>query len=77
MNKNTEKAINNVIMKIDELINDLDNNNEINTEDKLEQVQVYYNIFKFIKREDYEHNIAVLNNDVLKRKFNYLRDLDL
>ena len=70
MDKNTEKAINNIIMKIDELINDLDNNEEINTEDKLEQAQVYYNMFKFIKREDYEHNLAVLNNDVLKRKFN-------
>ncbi len=75
MNKNTEKAINNIIMKIDELINDLENDENLSTEDKLEQAQVYHNIFNFTKREEYEHNLAVLNNDLLKRRFK-LRERD-
>ena len=74
MNKNTEKALNNLIIKIDELIDDLEKNEELSSGDRLEQAHVYYNVFKFIKKEDFEHNIAVLNNDALKRKFN-LRDL--
>lgn len=73
MNKNVEKALNNLTMKIDELINDLEKEG-LNSEDRLEQAHVYYNVFKFIKKEDFEHNIAVLNNDSLKRKFN-LKDL--
>lgn len=73
MNKNVEKALNNLTMKIDELINDLEKEG-LNSKDRLEQAHVYYNVFKFIKKEDFEHNIAVLNNDSLKRKFN-LKDL--
>lgn len=74
MNKNTEKALNNLIIKIDELIDDLEKNEELSSGDRLEQAQVYYNVFKFIKKENFEHNISVLHNDFLKRKFN-LRDL--
>ena len=74
MNKNVEKALNNLIIKIDELIDDLEKNEELSSGDRLEQAQVYYNVFKFIKKENFEHNIAVLHNDFLKRKFN-LRDL--
>lgn len=73
MNKNVEKALNNLTIKIDELIDDLEKEG-LNSKDRLEQAHVYYNVFKFIKKEDFEHNIAILNNDELKRKFN-LRDL--
>ena len=73
MNKNVEKALNNLTIKIDELIDDLEKEG-LNSKDRLEQAHVYYNVFKFIKKEDFEHNIAVLNNDSLKRKFN-LKDL--
>lgn len=75
MNKNTEKAINNIIMKIDELLSELEENQELNSNEKMEQGMVYHNVFNFIKREDYEHNLAVLNNDVLKRRFK-LRERD-
>lgn len=75
MDKNTEKALNNLIIKIDELINEMENE-DLNSEEKISRASVYFNVFKFIKKEDYEHNIAVLDNDRIKRKFN-IQDLDL
>lgn len=73
MNKNISKALDNLTLKLDELVNELENL-DLSNEDKIEQAHVYYNVFKFIKKENFEHNIAVLHNDFLKRKFN-LRDL--
>ena len=61
-------------MKIDELLSELEEDEELNTDEKIEQGIVYRNVFNFIKREDYEHNLAVLNNDVLKRKFKLRED---
>lgn len=75
MNKNIEKALNNITIKLDELVQELENS-DLNDDEKREQAHVYYNLFKFIKKEDFEHNLAVLNNDVVKRKFN-LHQLDL
>ena len=75
MNKNVSKALDNLTIKLDELLNELEKS-DLNDNDKIEQAHVYYNMFKFIKKEDFEHNLAVLNNDALKRKFN-LHELDL
>jgi hypothetical protein len=76
MTKTTQKALDNIIMKIDELLEELAQDKELNTQEKAEIGIVYHNVFNFIKREDYEHNLAVLNNDAIKRKFN-LHDLDI
>lgn len=75
MNKNISKALDNLTLKLDELVNELENS-DLSNEDKIEQAHVYYNVSKFIKKEDFEHNLAVMNNDALKRKFG-LHDLDL
>lgn len=75
MTENTSKALDNLTIKLDELLNELENS-DLNLDDKIEQAHVYYNVFKFIKKEDFEHNLAVMNNDILKRKFG-LHDLDL
>ena len=74
MNKITEKALNNIIMKMDQLLDELEKNKELTTEEKAEIGCVYRNVFNFIKREDYDHNIGVLNNDRLKNQFK-LREL--
>lgn len=74
MDKNTEKALDNITIKIDELLTELEKS-DISDDDKIEQAYVYYNIFKFIRKENFEHNLAVLNNDALKRKFG-LTDLE-
>lgn len=76
MTKTTQKALDNLIMKIDELLEELAQDKELNAQEKAEIGIVYHNVFNFIKREDYEHNLAVLNNDAIKRKFG-LHDLDL
>lgn len=75
MNKNVSKALDNLTIKLDELLNELEKS-DLNDDDKTEQAHVYYNVFKFIKKEDFEHNLSVLNNDAIKRKFN-LHNLDL
>lgn len=75
MKPNVSKALDNLTIKLDELVDELEKS-ELSQDDKIEQAHVYYNILKFIKKEDFEHNLAVLNNDVVKRKFN-LHDLDL
>ncbi len=75
MNKNVSKALDNLTIKLDELLNELEKS-DLNDNDKIEQAHVYYNVFKFIKKEDFEHNLSVLNNDAIKRKFN-LHNLDL
>lgn len=74
MDKNTEKALDNITIKIDELLTELEKS-DISDDDKIKQAYVYYNIFKFIRKENFEHNLAVLNNDALKRKFG-LTDLE-
>ena len=76
MTKNAEKALNNLIIKIDELVKDLEEDEILNDDEKLELAYVYKNVFDFVKREDFEHNVSILNNDKLKREFN-LRELDL
>lgn len=74
MDRNTEKALDNITIKIDELLTELEKS-DISDDDKIKQAYVYYNIFKFIRKENFEHNLAVLNNDALKRKFG-LTDLE-
>ena len=69
MDKITEKALNNVIMKIDQLLDELEKDKELTTEEKNQMGFVYRNVFNFVKREDYDHNIGVMNNDRLKNKF--------
>lgn len=75
MNENISKALDNITIKLDELLDELEKA-DLNATDKHEIAHVYYNVLQFIKKENFEHNLAVLNNDVVKRKFN-LHNLDI
>lgn len=75
MTKNVSMALDNLTIKLDELVDELEKS-DISANDKHEIAHVYYNVLQFIKKENFEHNLSVLNNDVVKRKFN-LHDLDL
>jgi NADH:ubiquinone oxidoreductase subunit C len=75
MTENISKALDNLTIKLDELVEELEKS-DLSQDDKIEQAHVYFNVLKFIKKENFEHNLAVLNNDAIKRKFN-LHNLDI